>query len=184
VSLGVAASLAACGERAEPTGEVPPSYPVTVEGAADDPVVLEALPERIVVLDRGPAQMLDALGAGDRIVGAPAGVTLADGTDPDDVVTANGRVDVEAVVALSPDLIVATPEIDAVGREQASEESGAALYLQPSRTADDVVRAALSSARPSRPAGWPSRCERISRRSRHACPASTPRRFSSTPGCS
>jgi iron complex transport system substrate-binding protein len=140
-ALGAAAALSACGQRAEPTGEVPPSYPVTAQGAAEAPLVLDRAPERIVVLDRGPAELIDALGAGGRIVGAPAGVILADGTDPTDVVSANGQVDVDAVADLDPDLIVATPEVDSVGRERAREEAGAPLYLQPARTADDVVRA-------------------------------------------
>jgi len=140
-ALGALAGLSACGQRAEPTGEVSPSYPVTVQGAAEAPLVLERAPERIVVLDRGPAELIDALGAGGRVVGAPPNVILADGTDPTDVIGANGQVDVEAVAGLEPDLIVATPEVDSVGRERASEESGAPVYLQPARTADDVVRA-------------------------------------------
>lgn len=142
-ALAVPTALLGCGERPEPTGDIAPTYPVTVQGASDVPVVLEQFPERIVVLDRGPAEMLDALGVGDRIIGAPAGVGLLDGTDPEDVVTENGRVDVEAIVALAPDLIVATPEVDPVRREQARDESGAPLYLQPSRTAEDIIQAAF-----------------------------------------
>ncbi len=134
-------TLTACGERQEPTGEVAPSYPVTAPGAAETPLTISGLPERIVALSRGSAELLDALGVSGRVVGAPAGVVLADGTDPEDVVTPTGRIDAEAVAALQPDLIVATAEQDAVGRAQAQDLAGAPLYLQPSRTVDDVLRA-------------------------------------------
>lgn len=139
--LAAVPALAGCGERVEPTGELPPSYPVTVQGAAEAPTTLESRPERIVALGRGSAELLDALGVGDLVVGAPAGVVLADGSDPEDVVGETGRIDPGAVAALRPDLIVATAEADAVGRAQAQDVAGAPLYLQPSRTVEDVVRA-------------------------------------------
>lgn len=140
-TVSLSLTLTACGERQEPTGEVAPSYPVTVQGAAETPATVSELPERIVALSRGSAELLDALGAGARVVGAPAGVVLQDGTDPEDVVTPTGRIDAQAVAELNPDLVVATAEQDAVGRAQAQDIAGAPLYLQPSRTVNDVLRA-------------------------------------------
>jgi iron complex transport system substrate-binding protein len=133
-------ALAACGERSEPTGEVPPTYPVTVRGAGDGPTVLRERPERIVALDPGSAKLVAALGAGDRLVGVPAG-PQAGRSDAKAVVTPNGAIDVPAVVGLHPDLIVATAASDRVELTQAQQRSGAPVYLQPSRTVEDVVRA-------------------------------------------
>ena len=136
----VALALAACGERAEPTGAVPPSYPVTVQGAADTPLVVRSRPQRIVTLDPGSAKLLLALGAGDRLVGVPAGAEAVS-ADAKDVVSPDGAIDIDAVAALRPDLIVATPASDPVELTQAQRASGAAVYLQPSRTVEDVIRA-------------------------------------------
>jgi ABC-type Fe3+-hydroxamate transport system substrate-binding protein len=69
----------ACGERAEPTGELEQRYPVTVQGAGEQPTVTPERPERIVALDPGAAELVIALGARDRLVGIPAGVRRGDG---------------------------------------------------------------------------------------------------------
>lgn len=139
---------AACGERAEPTGELQQPYPVTVQGAGERPTVAQERPERIVALDPGAAELVIALGARDRLVGIPAGVRR--GSDPRrapgaavQVVSRNGQVQVDEVAALEPDLIVATPGMDLLDLARAQRESGAALYVQPSSSVDDVVRATL-----------------------------------------
>lgn len=142
--LGAVAALgAACGERSEPTGELVAPYPVTVQGAGETPTQLAATPQRIVALDAGSAELVDALGAGDRLVGVPAGVPLESGAGTEEVVKATGQIDVEAVARLDPDLIVATPDTDRVDVSQVERRTGAPLYLQPSRSAEDVVRAAI-----------------------------------------
>lgn len=134
---------AGCGQRSEPTGELAQPYPVTVQGAGDHPVELEARPERIVALDAGSAELLDALGAGERLVGAPAGVRLADKRKAAQVVKPNGQIDVDRVVKLKPDLLVVAADTDPVDVAQAERRTGAAVYVQPSRTVDDVERAVL-----------------------------------------
>jgi iron complex transport system substrate-binding protein len=139
----VALGASGCGERSEPTGEIDPTYPVTVQGAGDAPLELSQAPERIVALDAGSAELLDALGVGERLVGIPAGVRLRDKRGATEVVRSNGQIDVEAVVRLKPDLIVATPDTDRVEVSQAERRTNAAVYLQPSRSAEDVERAAL-----------------------------------------
>lgn len=143
----VAAALgllsAGCGQRSEPTGELAQPYPVTVQGAGDHPVALEGLPERIVALDPGSAELLDALGAGERLVGVPAGVRLADKRKAAHVVKPNGQIDVDRVDRLEPDLIVVAADTDPVDVAQAERRTSAAVYVQPSRTVEDVERAVI-----------------------------------------
>jgi len=128
--LAVAFVAAACGERQEPVGVLSPTYPVHVRSATGTVVTLGKLPRRIVALDPGSAQLLDRLGAGSRLVGAPAGVPLQ-ASHPRRVTGLNDAVDVQAVVGLHPDLIVATTENDPVDLDRASQGSGAALFVQP-----------------------------------------------------
>jgi ABC-type Fe3+-hydroxamate transport system substrate-binding protein len=120
--------LTACGERDEPTGVVASPFPVTVEGAA---------------LDAGSAELIAALGAADRLVGVPVGVDVNAAETPAQVVDENGTVDIGAVVALEPDLVVVTPETDRVDAAQVERRTRAPVYVQPALTVGDVRRAAL-----------------------------------------
>jgi ABC-type Fe3+-hydroxamate transport system substrate-binding protein len=144
----LAVGAAACGERAEPTGEIEQRYPVTVQGAGERPAIAPARPERIVALDPGAVELVIALGARDRLVGIPAGIRRGNGprqapSAAAQVVSPNGQVQVDEVAALEPDLIVATTGMDLLDLARAQRESGAALYVQPSSSVDDVLRATL-----------------------------------------
>ncbi len=144
VALTVIAVVAVgCGERSEPTGTLAASYPVTERGAGDAPVVLTAEPQRIVALDAGSAELIQALGAGDRLLGIPASSGLEGLGSAIEVVKATGQIDVSAIAGLNPDLIVATPEIDRVTLSQIETQTDAPVYIQPSRSIDDVRTAAL-----------------------------------------
>ncbi len=132
-----------CGERNEPTGTLAAPYPVTENGAGDAPVVLAEQPQRIVALDAGSAELIEALGAGDRLLGAPAGAGLGGSTTTAEVVKDTGQIDVDAIAALDPDLVVATPEIDRVTLSQIESRTGAPVYVQPSRSIADVRAATL-----------------------------------------
>jgi iron complex transport system substrate-binding protein len=144
VALAAVTLLATgCGERSEPTGDIPAPYPVTVQGAGEAPTALSAQPRRIVALDAGSAELVDALGAGDRLVGVPADAVLRGGEKPAQIVKATGQIDAAAVAELEPDLIVATPDTDRVDVSQVERRTGAPLYLQPSRSVDDVLRAVI-----------------------------------------
>ena len=143
VLVAVTLLAAACGERGEPTGELPPPYPVTARGAGDTPVELAEQPQRIIALDPGSAELVDALGAGDRLVGVPTGVTLEGGRRAEEVVKPTEQIDVEAVAKLDPDLIVATLDTDRVAVSQVERRTGASVYIQPSRSIDDVLQAVI-----------------------------------------
>ena len=134
---------AACGERAEPVEALPQAYPVSVHGAGDRRTVVEARPERIVALDPGAAELLIAIGAGDRLVGIPAGVSRREAAQAEVVARPTGQLDVDAVIALDPDLIVATPSVDEFDVARAGRESGAPVYVEPETSILNVEQATI-----------------------------------------
>jgi iron complex transport system substrate-binding protein len=141
-ALLAAATLgAACGERTEPTGPLPQPYPVSVRGAGDRPTVLKAPPNRIVAVDPGAADLLVALGVGDRLVGVPEGVEGAGNAD--EVARSTGQLDVDAIVKLDPDLIVATPSTDELDLARAARKSRAAVYVEPANSILNVEQATI-----------------------------------------
>ena len=133
---------AGCGERAEPLGTLQQSYPVTVHGAGDQPTVLQGRAERIVALDPGSAELLVALGAGDRLVGVPAGVRVR-GAKPERVVRQTGAIDVDEAVGLKPDLIVATQTADQLDVARIQRAADAAVYIQPASSVRNVEQGAI-----------------------------------------
>jgi iron complex transport system substrate-binding protein len=141
--LAVSLLGAACGERVEPVGALPQRYPVSVHGAGDRPTVLKSRPQRIAVLDPGSAELLVALGAGDRLVGVPAGLATGAAKKAQVVVRRTGQLNVDAVVGLDPDLIVATPSVDELDVARAGRQSGAAVYVQPETSILNVEQGAI-----------------------------------------
>ncbi|MGH3040841.1 MAG: ABC transporter substrate-binding protein [Gaiellaceae bacterium] len=148
VALVALAGLTGCGERSEPVGELEQPYPVTVAGVGEEPAVLRGVPERIVALDPGSAELVMALGARDRLVGVPSGLAKGDGPRKAppaavEVVSPNLQVRVDRVAKLEPDLIVATPSTDQLDLGRAQRETGATVYVQPSESIEDILRATL-----------------------------------------
>jgi iron complex transport system substrate-binding protein len=143
VLLAAAVLGAACSERTEPVGALPQSYPVSVHGAGDRPTVVKTRPERIVALDPGAAETLLAIGVGERLVGIPAGVTRRAAAEAQVVVRRTGQLNVEAVIALDPDLIVATPSVDELDLARAGRSSGAAVYVQPENSILNVEQSTI-----------------------------------------
>ena len=141
--LACAALLnAGCGERAEPLGTLEQPYPVTVQGAGDQPTVLQGQVQRIVALDPGSAELLVALGAGDRLVGVPVGVRVP-GAKPEKVVRRTGTIDVDGVTSLKPDLIVATQTADQLDVARIQRATDAAVYIQPAASVRNVEQGAV-----------------------------------------
>jgi iron complex transport system substrate-binding protein len=134
-------TLTACGEREEPLGELPQPYPITVQGAGEQPTELRKRPARIVALDAGSARLLAALGLRRQVVGAPA--DLPAGPRGRVVVSRSGQVDVPAVNRLRPDLTVTSGSVDPIDVSRAQRRSGAALYVRPDESVDDIVEATL-----------------------------------------
>jgi cobalamin transport system substrate-binding protein len=138
----VALAGAGCGERAEPVGTLEQPYPVTVQGAGDQPTVLQGLVKRIVALDPGSVELLVALGAGDRLVGVPTGVRVP-GAKPEKVVRQTGAIDVDEAVDLKPDLIVATQTADQLDVARIQRAADAAVYIQPASSLRNVEQGAI-----------------------------------------
>lgn len=139
--LVAALASSGCGERSEPLGELPQHYPVTVRGAGDRQTTVASRPRRIVALDPGSAELLEALGTGGQLVGVPAAVRNQG--QAAQVVSRTGQVDVDAVVRLRPDLVVATAGVDQLDTALAVRQAGAALYVQPDSSVDDVLRGTI-----------------------------------------
>ena len=100
-------------------------YPVTVQGVADRPAVVSAVPRRIVPLGAGARGILKALGlerrtveVNDSLVGLPL---------------------VGAIRRAHPDLIVASNDTDPLDLARARAATHAAIYVGPSNSLDDVV---------------------------------------------
>lgn len=132
--------LAGCGERPEPAGELRQSYPVRVQGAGDRATVIREAAQRVVALAHGPMDVAGALGASRLLVGVPPDAEVAGSGAPVVVVSRTGDIDVDAIVALEPDLILATPGTDPLDLARAGREAEAATYVQPSSSVADVER--------------------------------------------
>jgi ABC-type Fe3+-hydroxamate transport system substrate-binding protein len=109
----------ACGERSEPVGPAAQLYPLTVT-TDDRPLTIPAPAKRIVVLDGGAEAILEAIGAGDRVVGS--------------------SVDVADLPGLHPDLVVAPSGTDEKTLSQA-DAAGAPVYVTPDRSVTEIERA-------------------------------------------
>jgi iron complex transport system substrate-binding protein len=126
-ALALLATVTACGERSEPTGPSVRLYPVTVQGASERPAVVRRAPRRIVPLGAGPRRILLGLGlkartvkVNDSLVGLPL---------------------VGQLRRAKPDLIVASSDADPLDLARARAATGAAVYVQPDSSLEDVVRA-------------------------------------------
>lgn len=114
-----ALAAAACGERAEPVGPATDLYPLTIT-TADRPLTIRSPAKRVVVLERGAETILEAIGAGDRVVGSSvAGADIA---------------------GLRPDLVVAPSTTDDKTLSQAAD-SGAPVYVTPDSSITEIERA-------------------------------------------
>lgn len=117
VLLGLVAT--ACGERAEPVGPPSELFPLTVT-SAERPVTIAAPPERVVVLKGGPEAILEAIGAGDRVVAFDVAASDLGGRDPE--------------------LVVAPSTADERSLSQAAA-SGAPVYVTPDTSITEIERA-------------------------------------------
>ncbi len=114
-----ALAAAACGERAEPVGPATELYPLTIT-TAERPLRIPSPAKRVVVLDGGAEEILDAIGAGDRVVGSS--VAAAD------------------IAALRPDLVVAPSATDDKTLSEAAA-TGAPVYVTPDASITELERA-------------------------------------------
>lgn len=107
--VGPAAGAAASSDA---TSQGDCEFPVEYEDASGTTVTIEEKPERIVTTAPSAAQTLYEIGAWDRVVGVSPSANFLDGFEDREVVLKDDgvTVDVEKVVELDPDLVVA-PDI-------------------------------------------------------------------------
>ncbi|HEU0236277.1 MAG TPA: helical backbone metal receptor [Candidatus Limnocylindrales bacterium] len=93
---------------ATPEPSPSPAFPVTLVDDEGTEVDIPAEPERIVSLTPATTEILFALGVGDRIVGRVEDITLfPPEAGPIPEVAGFGTVNIEAIVGLEPDLVIA-----------------------------------------------------------------------------
>lgn len=138
--LGVAAvavltlGATACGERGEPVSADVSRYPVTVQGAGDQPTVVDSQPLRIAPLDAAMATLLIELDAQEQLVGLPR-----PGSSPS-IWRLSGSALIRALARLRPDLIVASSSADPLDLARAGRETKAAVYQIPEESVKDLER--------------------------------------------
>ncbi|WP_106815677.1 ABC transporter substrate-binding protein [Microbacterium timonense] len=134
------AGTANAGEQAPPASGASTSYPLTVTNCGE-PVVFDAPPQQVMLLESAPVTILDGLGVLDRVV-ARAGSFPSEYYDADlaqriddipvlsDDIDASGHLTMsaEVVLAYEPDLALGLPQ--GITRE-ALRDGGAATLIQP-----------------------------------------------------
>jgi len=127
--------LAAC---APPAQETVPSGGVTDQLGRT--VELDGIPQRIVSLAPSNTEILFALGLDDRVVGVTEYCNYPEAAKDKEVIGGFNTVDLERVVALSPDLILATSmhEDEAL---RALENRGLTVFALDPTTLDEVLEA-------------------------------------------
>lgn len=131
----VALAASACGERSEPTGSSVSPYPVTVQGAGENPTTLDRQPGRIAPLDPAVATMLIELNAEKQLVGLPRR-----GAGPS-IWRLTGTALARALVRLHPDLIVASSATDPIDLARAGRAAHTSVYLIPEESVADIDQA-------------------------------------------
>jgi iron complex transport system substrate-binding protein len=150
IAGGVPAADASVFETTNPAAEmdngvdVGCSFPVTVTDATDERISVEERPDRIVALQPSVAQTLWEIGARERVVGMPVNEYTAylDGSrNRTNVVQADDySTDVETVVSLEPDIVLAPNVVsnETVGRLR---ELGLTVYrFRYGRSLGDIYR--------------------------------------------
>lgn len=127
-NLFFAAVLAMCGLCSEVWGASPTTAPITVSDARERELQLDRPARRIISLAPHVTEILFAVGAGAQVVG-----TVSHSDHPPEAmdiprIGRAGQLDLEAVLALRPDLIIAWDSGNPVQQLQRLEGLGLAVY--------------------------------------------------------
>ncbi|WP_207588801.1 PGF-CTERM-anchored ABC transporter substrate-binding protein [Halomontanus rarus] len=115
-------------------------YPVELTDVTGEEITLEESPDRVVALQASDAQTVFEIGAEDALVGMPVNqytdhLEAGDRTD----VSAEEGVNVEAVIDLEPDVVLAA-NVTAEGDVQQLRDAGLTVYHFETATSLDDVR--------------------------------------------
>lgn len=119
------------------------NYPYEVTDGTDSTVSLNESPDEIVVLHASSAQVVHDIGAWDRVTGAPVApftAYLDDHDTPIDVTDDLGTPELEEVVNLSPDLVIAA-HVGDMEEVDALRDEGLTVYMGPTpASVDDIAQ--------------------------------------------
>jgi iron complex transport system substrate-binding protein len=113
--------------------------PVTVTDDAGQTVVLEQAAQRIVSLAPSMTELLFSLGAGDRIVGVMAHSDFPAQAAGIPVVGQHDGLDLEQILSLRPDLVVAWQTGNPRGALLRIQSLGIPVYIAEPQTLDDIA---------------------------------------------
>ena len=135
--------LAGC-EAAQPTPAptatpAPAStFPITVEDAVGNTVTIDAEPERIISLAPSHTETLFALGLGGRVVGVTEYCNYPPEVTEKPMVGGFSNIDLEQVVGLEPDLVLAT-SMHVAETVPALQEHGVTVFVADPQTVLEVL---------------------------------------------
>ncbi|WP_331236460.1 PGF-CTERM-anchored ABC transporter substrate-binding protein [Natronorarus salvus] len=141
---GVGMGVVAAPATDSPTAQVEPTceFPLAVEDGTGEEIELDEEPERIVAISPSDAQVLFEIGVEDRVVGMPVGAytDYLDGHDePGDISGEDGLTpNVETVVGLEPDLVLASSVADEDQLAQLRDAGLTVYQYAPAASLDDV----------------------------------------------
>lgn len=127
--------------QATETTDLDCEYPLEVTDATGETITLEEQPDEIVATSQSAAQIAWELDAEERVTGMPVGPFSAylDGHDEKtDITDAEGFLDVERVVDLSPDIVIA-PNATSVESVEQLRNAGLTVYHFAEATSIDDV---------------------------------------------
>lgn len=112
-------------------------YPITIEDGMGTSITLNSEPQRIVSLNAADTEMLFAVGAGDKVVGVTNFCNYPEEAK-DIAKIGDSIVNVEAVLALRPDVVVAEWDLqpDVINR---LKQLGLTVVTVNARSASDIV---------------------------------------------
>ena len=143
IAITAIALLAGCGS-APPS---PTSAPViTVEDGVGNMVTLDAEPQRIVSLAPGHTETLYALGIGDRLVGVTEFCNYPPEVTDKPKVGGFSNIDLEQVVGLEPDLVLATT-MHMAEVVPALQDKGITVFVADPQTVLEVLETILTIGR-------------------------------------
>ncbi len=116
-------------------------YPLTLTDATGEEITLEEPPERVVALQPSDVQTVYEIGAEDRLVGMPIN-EYTDAHDPGDRtdidVPDDRSIDVETVIDLEPDVVLAADVTEEGDVEQLREAGLTVYHFDTELTIDDI----------------------------------------------
>jgi iron complex transport system substrate-binding protein len=145
IVVALAIVLVGCARPASvsPTAEptlVPTEEAITVEDDVGNAVTLDAVPERIISLAPAHTETLYALGLGDKVVGVTEYCNYPPQAVEKPKVGSFATIDLEQVVGLEPDLVLATT-MHMAETVPALQERGIAVFVVDPQTVAQVLDA-------------------------------------------